>query len=440
MRGPLVSKRVWRAPATFVGMVFLCASAWSVVQAASCGGEGRPAPYTISPDDETSPCPSADALLPRLRAWLRDDSVAAVRPHIERVMVEERGLATILRLVAAALPDLPDDVASTLFRSLWSADGKSVVDVVTPNLVAGLAYLDGSNPDLPGSHEPAVEAMHSLLAFCDVPTAVVTARDWFALEVRAGEAGSARWVRAEPSVPSDAQGRGLTMSWWSALLQALDRAAVQPTLSGFLERIEVTDDDVAQPTGTVRVGRDAFLVLAQLIAENVAAPDFDVHQTRTVVQDILFPQLSDDAEAAALVDEILDLAVIVVAPESAELAGVQESMRCALRHDPEAALPAMVFDFLTNEATPVRPLVAELASATESEEAGRLRLAVVALLAALASHPLELADAASVVARLLEPGSRSEAIQVAASAMNNDVLAELVSFLETLSSCRESAP
>jgi hypothetical protein len=235
-----------------------------------------------------------------------------------------------------------------------------------------------------------------------------------------------------------ADGSDATSSWLYAFVDAADRAADNATMSALLEGIQITDDEAGG--GAVRVGRDAFLVLARLLAANIAAPDFALAPTRGLLQDVLGPRLQDDPDAQRLLDELLDLFEVLVDPAGAAFPGVQALMACVDRHDEEAAIPGMLFDFLTTDEIPVRALLGDIVDAAASDTAGGLRAAVVALLDAVLRHPAELGDASRVLGRLLEPAPADDLFAVVAGLQGTGVFTEVLALVDALLTCKGVAP
>jgi hypothetical protein len=224
-----------------------------------------------------------------------------------------------------------------------------------------------------------------------------------------------------------------------AFVDVAARATRNPSLQTMLENIEISDEQ-AGGDGSIRVGRDAFVVLSRLLAANIAAPDFDSEATRSLVEDVLLPRLGDDTAARVLLDEILDLVAVLADNRSTTFPALQEFMACVDRHDQAAAIPGMLFDFLTTEEIAVPDLLVELADAGANDGAGRLRVAVVALFDAALSHPEALGDLATVAARLLEPDPVADILDVIVAVRGTGVFTELLSLLDTLLTCKGVEP
>jgi hypothetical protein len=382
------------------------------------------------PDEDTGRCPSSEDVLGALQTRLAAGDLDGLRPHVEQILVQDRGVATTLSFVSQVLPDVEADALSTLAAVLGGDDGRAALDVWKPTVFSVVDYLHGTSEAIPGPHDEPLAALHAIVTGCDAPATTRMFRDLLALQVRPGAAGEPRWVLATPD--------SATSSWIFAFLDAAGRAAQNPTMSALLQGIEISDDD--DGAGGVRVGREAFVVLARLLAANISAPDFDLQATREIVEDVLVPRLGEDATAQALLDELLDLSGVLVDPSSAAFAALQQFMGCVDRRDHDAAIPAMLFDFLTTEEIPVRDLLIELAERGAHDDASALRIAVVALLDAALLHPAPLGDVAGVVGRLLEPAPAAALLDVAVTLRGTGVFSELVSLVDTLVGCKGVSP
>lgn len=399
----------------------------------SCGsGEGVDAPVVIAPDDDSGACPSADSVLLSFKGELDAGTFDALRPTLEDVLVEQGGLKTQLLLLSVVLPELSGDEVKTVLSVLTSDDGKATVDAFLPHLINIMEYLHGTGSFIPGKHLEPVAAMHEILTSCDAPEQLLTLRNMLALEVRRAPPGSAQsFVVAEAGTGDS--------SFLFALLQAVDRAAQQPKMKELLQNIQIEEDGTAPDGegGGVRVGREAFLILAKLLAGNIAAPDFQIGPTRDLLEDVLVPRLDGDADAEEALDELLDLLSILVEADSTTFEGAQAFMGCVDRHDDEAAIPGMLFDYMTIDELPLEDLLDDVVSASGGEKNGELRIALIQILDAVLKHPDNVGDATVTIAALLDPAVADTTLETVLSLKGKGVLADLSSFIETLLTCKQ---
>jgi hypothetical protein len=405
----------------------------AVIAVVSCGGEGVPAPESPGPNDEHA-CPAADDVLVSAEAQLDAGTFDPLRPHIETILVEGEGLRTILNLTSLVLPGLDPGVATTLLDAASDPEADETLALLKPHLIRVLEYLHGSSAELPGPHPEPLAAAHAVVVNCDPVDNVRLVRELLAVEVRRGAPGSGvTWELAPP-------GEG-EVSFLGALVDAVDRAQQVPAFSSLLERIAIErDGDAPGEDGDIVVGREAFIVLAKLFAANAAAPDFELQPLRELLEQVFVPLLDGDADAEAILDELLDLLAVIVDERAETFAAIQTFTGCVDRHDSEAAIPAMLYDYLSVDAFSVEGLLTDLAGAIRKEQAGEFRLAAVTALDALLAHPAALDDATVVVGAFMADDVVPTVLDVLLALRGTGLLTDLLDFVDTLLTCRELAP
>jgi hypothetical protein len=131
----------------------------------------------------------------------------------------------------------------------------------------------------------------------------------------------------------------------------------------------------------------------------------------------------------------------VIVDERAEtFAAIQTFTGCVDRHDSEAAIPAMLYDYLSVDAFSVEGLLTDLAGAIRKEQAGEFRLAAVTALDALLAHPAALDDATVVVGAFMADDVVPTVLDVLLALRGTGLLTDLLDFVDTLLTCRELAP
>jgi hypothetical protein len=404
-----------------------------VIAAISCGGEGIPAPASPGPGDDHA-CPAADDVLVSAEAQLDAGTFDPLRPHIEQILVDGEGLRTVLNLTSLVLPGIEPDVATTLLGAASDPEADETLTLLKPHLIRVLEYVDGSSAELPGPHPEPLAAAHAVVVNCDPVDNVRLARELLAVEVRRGAPGSGVTWQLAPA------GEG-EQSLLGALIEAVDRAQNVPVFSSLLERVAIErDGDAPGEGGDIVVGREAFIVLAKLFAANAAAPDFQLQPLRELLEQVFVPLLDGDVAAEAILDELLDLLAVIVDERAETFAAIQTFTGCINRHDSEAAIPAMLYDYLSVDAFSVEGLLTDLAGAVDGDEAGEYRLAAIAVLDAILVHPEALDDATTVVGAFMAAEVVPTVLDVVLSLRGTGVLTDLLDFVDTLLTCRELAP
>ena len=385
----------------------------------ACGGEGQEAPHTITVDEDVGACPAADSLLDQTQHQLSTGAFDVMRPHLERILVRDGGLRTLLLAVTStvgALGDTSIDLASA------ALEGGIDLAPLKPHVIEVLTYFHGTNPHLAGEHMEPVAATHRMLTTCAAADSLAALRDLLVLEVRRGVHG---WELAE-------QGAG-EQAWTAALLDALLRANEQPALTEMLRELEVDDED-----SNLHIGRDAFLVLARLLAANVSAPDFELGPTRELFDEVLLSQLQDQPEALAIVDEVLDLLSLVVDPDSVVFPNIQLFMACANRQDSEAAIPGMIYDWLSIEELAIDTFLADISGLASLTQAEGFRALAVTLIDAALTHPAIIGDATRVVGAMIEPAVAHDGIGMVLGLEGTGVVSEVTELIGALLTCKNA--
>ncbi len=410
-------------------LLALSVAVTAAVVGAACSAEGVEAPHSVGPNDDDV-CPAADVVLASANAQLDAGAFDPLRPHLERILVEGSGLKTVLNLASVVLPDLDDVVAQTLLAAVVDDETGATIDAMMPHIINVMDYLNGTSVFVPGPHPEPMAAAHAVVVNCDPVDNIRVVRDVLALEVRRTPPGSARAFE----IAERGQGES---SFLGALVDLADRAQGVPAFQSLLERVAIGDDgSAADDADDIVVGRDAFIVLAKLLAANISAPDFELAPTRELLNQVFVPLLEGDAEAEQLLDELLDLASLLVDEQGETFATMAAFMGCVDRHDSEAAVPAMLFDYLTIDELPVEDLLSDVAAAARKNQSADLRVAVVRLLDALIAHPAELGDATVVLGAFMAPDVSATTLSVILSLQGTGLLDDLSSFLSTIIDCR----
>ena len=392
-----------------------------ILMAASCGAVGVAAPQVIGAREDTG-CPSADEALAHTKAALDLPAVTALKPHLQRILVDEAGLRVLIQGLAAMLTDVDQVTFAQLRAGLSPEEG---LGALTPHVVEVLRYFDGSSSFLAGAHPEPLAAVHAMLSSCEAPATLSTARRLLLLEV--GRAPDGAWALAEPGAGE--------RSWLGAVLEAARAAVRDPTLAEVLERLELEDEEAGP--GTIRVGRAAFQLLAVLLAQNLSAPDFDPDATRTLLDDSLLQQIPDDV-ARAKVDAALDVLLLIAEPSADVFPQTQALMGCVNDADEDAALAGMVYDWLTIEALPLNAFLDDMAEVTSVDRATDLRLALIDVLGAVETRPAIATDVVHVMGAFVDEDAAPALVPALLGLQGQGVLRELMGLADGLEACRES--
>lgn len=381
-------------------------------------------------------CPSAKAALARTRAVLGLEGQGGIfeelTPELEHVLVDQGGLRVLLRAFSVLIVD---SGSTALMRTIAALKPEDGLGALTPHLVELLRFIDGSSFWSPTPHLDPVAAVHDMLVQCDAATTTGTVRRMLALELVRGPHGDVLVSAAGERV------------WLEAVLRGTRAALELPELRDLLERIQldapaVDRADTRDPSNAprdIRVGREAFVLLARLLAQNLAAPNFEPAAMRDLVDRVLVSQVQDPAARAQLL-ELLDLILLVIDTRADVFPSVQALMRCMNEADADAAIPGLLYDWLTIDELSARELLDDVLDATAGSEANDLRLAAIELFAAFEARPALAADVARVVAALIDDDTGPVLIRTALRAQGRGVVSELAGLGGVARACRAPVP
>lgn len=372
-----------------------------LVALGACSGEGVEAPVVMSPDADTG-CPSTAEAVDDTKRALQDGLFDPIRPVVEEVWADG-GLTVLFRAILVAVPAAGLDDLYAVTEGALAGQG---IGAVRPHLVRVLQYVVGESEYLPGEHYEPVEALHDVLLGCDIAKNASAARQLLELQVQGQDGAAVPWVEET--------------------VRAIVDAASDPGFQALLERIEL-DDEEAQ--GGIRVGRDAFILLARLVAANIASPDFDAAYVRNLVEGVLLDQVApDDAQLRAKISALLDLLQMVVEEDAVIFPAVQDLFGCAERHDQQGRFAGMLYDYLSIEELEYTEFLDDVWGAGGSTAADALRVAVVKGLRALEAEPRITADAARVLSELLSPERQRVVVPFVLSLQGKGVATEVGEF------------
>lgn len=367
------------SPSRGVGIALqLCLLAVPLV---SCGAEGVSGPPFLLPDDPAAACLATRAATERTRAAIEAGTFQDLGPILGQVLLDEGGLRLALPFLRAFQAESPPGMLGDLAAGY--GEGRGLARLREP-LYAGLEYVVGAHPDLPGEHYEAIEAAATMLGRCDVIAMTDAMEAWRALRTK--------------------NASGELVSWWSELLDALQDLVADPGFQDLLGRIRFQDDaSGADEGGTLSLGREAFIVIAGLAAGNIASPDFDALTLRELLEGVWLSQLPEEGSLADAIRRILDLVDVALAPEGGQGPQIQALFTCIDRHDPEAALAGALYDFFRLDRDQLPARLESLGQLAEEPAGGALAQLWLGFVGVVERAPRSARDACGLAARFLTP-------------------------------------
>jgi hypothetical protein len=385
----------------------------------ACGGVGTPGPTTLGADEDTG-CPSADDALSHTKAELDGPDLDALRPHLHQILVDDGGLRVLLQSVTTILAGVDPSTVTNLLHGFDPSQGLAKL---TPHVIDILQYVDGSSPYVAGAHEDPIVALHAILDRCDAADTTTTLAKLLSLEVKLDPVNG-------PTLAAPGTG---DESWLTAVLDASRAAFEDPNVKAVLEKIKL-DDGKGTP-GSIHIGKDAFELVAKLLAANLAAPNFDPNYTQNLLDQVLVSQITD-AASRAKIDGLLSLVLLVTDPSADVFPQVQSLMQCVNANDTQAAIPGMVYDWLTIPTLSVDQFLDDLSASTGTASGATLRAAAIQVMDALVANPDIARDSIGVLAKFLDADTAPVVVHTTLAIRGKGVVGELLHLLDALKQCR----
>ncbi len=384
-----------------------------VVGLLACGGVGVEAPRVLAPDeDPTGTCPSTDELLGDTRAALDEGALRALAPIARDILLDDGGLRVALPVLRKTSERLPPGEVLAIAEGYAAGEGLARL---VPHLVNVLEYMDGTSPLVAGEHFAPLDATHRILTRCDPAATLGALRRILDLEVPLPDGSRTAWIHV--------------------MFDALVAVAEEPEFVALLERVEFSDgggDGGGGQGDDIALGRDAFVLVTQLIIGNVASPDFDLVYVRGLLDDLLVTRLSASGEARAKLTALLDLLDLVLDPEADIFEHVQVLMQCAHRQDEGGAVPGMLFDYLSIAELDFVDFLEDIDGLGSDPAGEALRLLLIELSAVLEPEPDLTRDLTAVLARFIEPDTARVTLPAVLGLRGSGVLTELLAVVSDL--------
>jgi hypothetical protein len=381
-----------------------------------CGAVGTEAPPTPAPDAPGA-CPSMDEALQRTRESLREGALGELTPAAKQILVDDGGARVLIPGIRQLAEEVP---VADMFKLTEGYSRGEGLARLKPHMLNVMDYVAGTSDFIDGEHYEPLDTMHRIATRCDVVDSLGAVRALLELEV---------------TLPD-----GTRKDYLDALFDLFVRLAEDPNFSELLGSIEYTDEE--RP-GEITIGQDAFRLIVVLLTENVASPDFELTTLRTLVNDLLLAQLDgpNPEQTEATVNELLDLLDLILDPDGDIFPQLQGLIGCLVEEDPNADIPAMLFDYMSIEELSLEELLADMDAM--GEDAAGIALLDLAIdgTRALEQNRNLTRDMLGVLARFISPEISRTSVPATLRLQGKGVVGELLRFLELLTTgCGEGDP
>lgn len=370
-----------------------------------CGGEGVDAPHTPT-GLEDGECPSVRSMTDRTQAALDDDALVSLAPYVNDILVDNGGLRVWVPFGMHVMRQVPP--AQLLSVAEGFEEGRGLARM-SPHLVQVLQYTDGSSLYAEGQHYGPLDAFHGVVNECAPLTTLGVARRILEMEI---------------------EDDGQVVPYIEPLFDALVDVADDPFFRDLLLRVEFDGETGGGNGGDIRVGRDAFRLLAHLVATNIAADNFDLTYVRDLIDTVLSSQLGDEAARQKLA-RVLDLLELLVDEDADVFPYVQDFMGCLNDVDADGEIPGLLYDYLSIRELNYVEFLQDI-NAMGNEAAGvNLRLTYVDTLRAMEAEPQLSGDALRILGRFISPEVSRSTIPATLGIRGKGIATELLLFART---------
>ena len=295
----------------------------------SCdSGVGVEAPDRTLSEDNL--CEKEQPQLDYVNAVLKTKTLASLAPMVEKVLFDQGAFRPIGELFVALARQIDVNHLPKLVEKYDQGEG--LARLSGPGF-ALLQYSDADNQQTPADN-------HGLWHFAGTLIQTCSAHDMIGM------------ARSGLQLPYDNNGTTET-KWFEVLLEKLGILLSDPELSTLLARFELDEStlETEAPSetsdGQILLGREAFVVLLNLIAGNLTSPDLDIDYFRTTIDDLLLPQLEETPDLRNKISDLIDVGFYGLESDETFLSYLQSTVTCLLEQDTQNIFAHFVYDLIT---------------------------------------------------------------------------------------------
>ncbi len=396
----------------------LCAIVCVCMTAISCGAQGTRAPFVAT--SSTSQCPAADDVLKGTKGALADAQFAPTRTIVQQVLGTEHGIKVVLAALIAITHDA-DQATRDALDAVPADRGLGSLGAYAAEI---LHYVDGSGR-YTQPHRGPVDALHAAMLDCAAAATLTSAARLLSLEVV---------LQPDHSRTLVARGAG-DKPWLSDVVDVAQAALAIAEVREAFSTIEFSDassDDAADQT--INVGREALQLLVHLVAQDIAAPNFDAQYTRSVIDGVLLPRLTTPPAQDA-VRALLQVVMLPMQADDEAFASIKQMLTCIDDNDAHRDIAAMVYDWLTIQGLGAFGFVNDVAAVANDAAIPEIRPLAIDLAVSLAKHPGLADDVMRVLARFIAPEHAPTVVRTALALRGRGLVSELFGFVDALGVC-----
>lgn len=357
------------------------------------------------------PCGTVTSFISASRQALDGGLFDPIGRQLKRVLVDSGQYRALTAVLFSLLRQAPPHDLFAALRAMAEAD---TLGTLTPLYFELVDYVTGQSSVGVGEHYQLPRLEQAVLTYCSLPAWLATLRRLVEFQALCANCPGG----VQPFVP--------------ALLRATSQLVDDPDYRAQLEALEIERD------GQLAVGRDAFVLLISVLADDVAAPTFDWSYVRGQLDDALGRQLTGATHERF--DALIDLIGSALDPAAGILPDLQVAVGCLNRNDQERALAGMIYDFAVAEQYHVATTLGPAADAYD-QPGGQQLLAYLARVFGLLERDSRLASAlVTAVAPLFGEQASREVLPALSALRGQGVAHELLGNLgRFLTECNRTA-
>jgi hypothetical protein len=306
-------------------LIFTISSSLSCSSGVGVESPSRP----IEEPQEEEICLKDEAELQHLRTALDRQQLSPLAPLVKEVLFTQGAFKTISKLMLTMARQVEPKILHQVLTDYELGFGLARLSATA---TAVLSYADADRAQTPADDYLFFDVLSSYMRSCSAHDTVALFRTALVIDYE--------------------DENGETINWLDKFLDQLANVMTDPGLSTLLDRIELQDDSQSSvssedDTAEILLGRDAFVLLMDLILGNLASPDIDISYFRETMEELLYPQIGDEGTLKANITELLDITFYALESDPFLLPYLQSSTHCLQETDTEKTLGHFIYDLLT---------------------------------------------------------------------------------------------
>jgi hypothetical protein len=388
----------------------------------TCGGQGVSPPEESLFDDRS--CLPQGQLPPQTQEWLDDEAFVQSRDEFRRILIEERGLSTLLKTTLHLVDNLPSNLASEYkkWREELQAQPPTVESLETSQDVFEIVmnYIIGNEKKQ--AHPELLitlsEIMRTSGQQCDVVDFVKLISQLMRLQITFD---------------------GEQRRWLSLFIEAVNQLISESNFSASAASIQLGERSEEIVEGDeIYIGSVAFRVLNRWVLSQLSSEFFDAADLRRVLDDVVLDFFPEDAKLQAHISHLWNV-MLFVTENKVMMPSLQRAASCMLTRDTEGVLSDFIFYIAVEHPDVLSQNYENSLNRIGDTVNERILQILPPLLDILASQKTLLYDSVSVIRALLTSSANIEMMKALKGIVDYQVVQEWLLIIDDVGEqCRQS--